>query len=116
MLYLATAIPLIEPVEQGEIVEFIEEVCGIYFRSVVLRKGVRIPQHVHSEAHPTLVGSGSARLFVDGVYTRDVLAGHAVEIKVGQIHTFEALEDNTRLTCIWPVEVAQRMKETVWPG
>lgn len=100
----------------SEIVEFIETKGGIYFRSVLLSEGTSIPQHVHSEDHATFVGQGKARVFVNGKYVQDVEAGHAVEMKAGDAHVFQALENNTRLTCIWPVEVAERMKETVWPG
>lgn len=100
-----------------EIIEFIEEKAGIYFRSVFLPfKGTTIPQHVHTEDHATLVGNGKARLYVNGRFDSDIEAGHAVTIKAGQKHMFEALEDNTRLICVWDADVAMRMEEHVWPG
>jgi quercetin dioxygenase-like cupin family protein len=96
----------------SEIVEFVEEMAGVYFRSVFLAyKGTTIPQHVHDEPHATLVGSGKARLFVDGRFERDIPAGHAVVIEAGKKHIFEALEDNTRLTCVWSLEAAERLKQ-----
>ena len=96
----------------SEVVEFVEEVDGIYFRSVFLPfKGAMIPQHVHDESHPTYCGSGKARLYVDDVFARDVEAGHAVKVAAGKRHSFEALEDNTRLTCIWDAEKALRLKQ-----
>jgi quercetin dioxygenase-like cupin family protein len=100
-----------------EVVEFVETRAGIYFRSVLLpKKGMAIPQHVHDEAHATLCCSGSARMHVDYKRSEDIAAGHAVEVEAGKRHWFEALEDNTRLTCIWTVEAAHRMKGSVWPG
>lgn len=92
-----------------EIVEFVEEVGGIYFRSIVLPfKGMTIPQHVHSEPHATYVGSGAARLYIDYREAVDVQAGHAIEVAAGKRHWFEALEDNTRLVCVWSSEAAAR--------
>jgi quercetin dioxygenase-like cupin family protein len=94
-----------------EIVEFVEEMAGVYFRSVFLAfAGTTIPQHVHSEDHATLVGNGKARLYVDGKFKQDIEAGHAVVIEAGKKHMFEALEDNTRLICVWSLEAAKRLK------
>lgn len=94
------------------IVEFVEEVDGFHFRSVFLPfKGMTIPQHVHDVSHPTLCGSGKARLYVDGRISGDVEAGHAIYIAAGKKHLFEALEDNTRLTCVFNAEQALRLKE-----
>lgn len=99
------------------LVEFVETKAGIYFRSVFLPfKGTTIPQHVHTEDHATLVGRGKARLYVNDRFQEDIEEGHAVTLKAGQKHSFEALEDNTRLICVWDVEAAERMQETVWPG
>lgn len=92
--------------------EFIEEVEGIYFRSVFLPfKGMTIPQHRHDVAHPTLCGSGKARLYVDGRFCCDIEAGHAVPIKAGVDHLFEALEDDTRLTCVFDAARANEIKD-----
>jgi hypothetical protein len=87
------------PAEQ--LPEFIDEVCGIGFRSVFLEKaGTIIPQHVHSIDHATLVGAGAARLWVDGVWREDIPAGKAVKVEAGHEHVFQALKDGTRLTCV----------------
>jgi quercetin dioxygenase-like cupin family protein len=95
-----------------KIVEFVEELAGIYFRSIFLPfKGTTIPQHTHDEDHATYVGQGSARLYVDGLLEGDIEAGHAVLIKAGKRHVFEALEDDTRLTCVWSLEAAMRLKD-----
>lgn len=94
------------------IVEYVEERMGVYFRSVFLPfKGMTIPQHVHDVSHPTFCGSGKARLYVDGLFREDVEAGHAVGIEAGKRHCFEALEDNTRLTCVFNAEQAMKLKE-----
>ena len=81
-------------------VEFIEEVAGILFRSVLLGKGMMIPQHVHDYDHATYIGSGRARLWVGGELKEDVEAGRAVLIEANKFHVFQALEDGTRLTCV----------------
>lgn len=86
-------------------VEFVEEVCGIFFRSVFLEKsGMIVWQHVHTYDHPTFIGSGSVRLWVDEEWAGDFKAGHAVGIKAGQKHLFMALEPNTRLACVHSVK------------
>lgn len=95
----------------SEIVEFVEEVCGIYFRSILLpRAGMRVPQHSHDHDHATLVGAGTARLYVDGQPAGDFHAGRAVPIIAGKHHAFEALEPGTRLTCVHNVASALSIK------
>lgn len=91
-------------------VERIEEVSGIYFRSVLLERGTVIPQHTHDHNHATYVGSGKARLWVNGVWRADYPAGHAVEVKAGQSHVFQALEPNTRLACVHDVASAESVR------
>ena len=101
------------PIVQGEPrdpLEFVEEVAGIYFRSIVLNAFDVVPQHVHDHDHATLIGNGSVRVWVDGVYKKDVPAGHAIEIKAGTRHLFQALEPNTRLTCVHDVASALSLK------
>jgi quercetin dioxygenase-like cupin family protein len=90
------------------IVEYVDEVAGIYFRSVLLPvRGTRIPQHVHDYDHATLIGSGKAALYVGGILSGIYEAGRAVPILAGQKHEFESLEDNTRLTCVHDAESAE---------
>lgn len=95
---------------EDECVEFVEEVCGIYFRSILIKKGRRARQHDHDYDHATLVGNGSVQLFVngsdEGVYT----AGMAVPILARQRHEFLALEDNTRLVCVHIAASAEAAK------
>lgn len=92
-------------------VERIEIICGIYFRSVVLRNvGDVIPQHEHDHDHATYIGSGRARVWVDGVWQADYEAGGAVEIKAGHKHVFQALEANTRMACVHDIESAESIK------
>jgi quercetin dioxygenase-like cupin family protein len=96
----------------SEIVEFVEEVCGLYFRSILLpRAGMRVPQHTHDHDHATLVCAGAARLFIDDQPSGDYYAGHAVPVKAGKHHAFEALEPNTRLACIHDVASAMSIKK-----
>lgn len=96
----------------NEVVEFIDEVCGIYFRSVLLPlAGDWAIQHVHDHDHATYIGSGAAMLEVDGLEVGKYPAGHAVAVLAGHAHRFVALEDNTRLTCVHDAASAQSMKE-----
>lgn len=91
--------------------EFIDEVAGLYFRSVVLMAGMRVPQHVHPYDHATLCGCGSAVLYVDGEDRGVVKAGEAILIEANKQHEFEALEDYTRLTCVHDPRSAEAAKE-----
>jgi len=96
----------------SEIVEFVEEVCGIYFRSILLpRAGIRVPQHKHDHDHATYIGAGAARMYVDGEAAGDFYAGQAAPVRAGHEHSFEALEPDTRLACIHDVASAQAIKE-----
>ncbi len=92
--------------------ESIQFAGKFYFRSIVLEKaGDRVPQHRHDVSHPTLCGAGSAEFYVDGVLAGRVIAGNVVEIEAGKLHEFVALEDGTRLTCVFDAEDAEKLKE-----
>jgi quercetin dioxygenase-like cupin family protein len=94
-----------------EAVEFVEEVCGIYFRSVFLPKaGMRVAQHTHDHDHATYCGAGRALVIVDGESNGEVVAGRAVAVLAGKKHEFVALEDGTRLTCVHDVASAESIK------
>jgi quercetin dioxygenase-like cupin family protein len=96
----------------SDLVEFVEEVEGIYFRSILLPKaGMRVEQHQHEVSHPTYCGSGRAALFIDGKHVADVAAGHAIGVRANAPHLFVALEDNTRLSCIFDAARAQEIKK-----
>lgn len=94
------------------IVENIQTVCGIYFRSVLLKEaGTVIPQHEHEYDHATYVGSGKVRLWVNNELKGEYSAGEAIEIKAKQKHLFLSLEPNTRLTCVHDLRSASLIKE-----
>ena len=96
----------------NEIVELVEEVCGIYFRSILLpMAGIRVPQHKHDHDHATYIGAGAARMYVDGAAVGDFYAGQAAPVRAGHEHSFEALEPNTRLACIHDVASALAIKK-----
>ena len=89
------------------VVEKIEIVGGLYFRSVFLpTSGLCIPQHVHDHDHVTFVGSGRVRGWCDDVWIGDKGRGEAFAITAGHQHRFEALDDNTLLTCVHSVASA----------
>ncbi|MGH7185166.1 MAG: cupin domain-containing protein, partial [Pseudomonadota bacterium] len=105
--------PIPEPVATGpaveQPVEYIEpDVAGLYFRSILLADaGTIVPQHSHDHDHATLVCSGAARLWVDGVNVGDKTAGQAFFVKAGARHLFQALEPGTRLCCVHSIESAE---------
>lgn len=82
-------------------VEYIEEVAGLYFRSILLEDtGSRVPQHKHDHDHATLVASGTALAWADGKYLGAFKAPQAIAIRADVEHIFEAQEPNTRLVCV----------------
>lgn len=92
-------------------VEFVEEVCGIYFRSVLLdQQWDLVEQHRHDHDHATYVGAGSVRMWIDGTPVGDFKAGQAIAIVAGKAHAFQALEPNTRLACVHDVKSAESVK------
>ena len=94
-----------------DFVEFIDEVAGLYFRTIVLQQsGARAHQHVHDYDHATVCGSGRAILYVDGTITRIVEAGEVVLVKANKEHYFEALAPKTRLICVHDPASAQAIK------
>lgn len=92
--------------------EYIDEVCGLYFRAIVIpQRGTKVPQHTHPYDHATYCGSGAAIMYVDGVPTRRVYAGDVVAVAANRLHEFEALESNTRLVCVHDPRSAEVCKE-----
>lgn len=92
-------------------VEYIEEVMGLYFRSIVIPKaGMIADQHVHDHDHATYIGSGKIRAWGDGKFIGEFEAGRAVGVKAGVYHKFQALEDGTRLTCVHDIASAESVK------
>jgi len=84
----------------SESAEYIEEIAGLYFRSILLDEGSRVPQHKHDHDHATLVASGSVLVWVDGAFQGNVAAPRAILIRAGAEHMFQAQEPNTRLVCV----------------
>lgn len=95
-----------------EVVETIDEVCGLYFRAILLpKKGMRVDQHMHDHAHANYCGQGAAEFWQDGEHVRDVFAGDVIEIPAGKHHEFVAMMDNTRLTCVHDCASADSVKQ-----
>ena len=91
-------------------VEWVDVVCGISFRVIILeKKGHVVPQHHHdSYDHATFIGSGSAALWVNNVFVGVIRKGKAIEIKAGDEHLWQAQEDGTLLACITNAEAASK--------
>jgi quercetin dioxygenase-like cupin family protein len=89
-------------------VEFIGEVEGVAFRSTTLAKaGDCVGQHSHAYAHATYVGNGRVRLWQDGAWVGDYDRAEPISIPAGSVHIFQALQDDTHLTCVTIVAVAE---------
>lgn len=94
-----------------ELVEYVDEVCGMYFRSLLLPvAGIKVPTHKHPYDHATVVGSGKAILHANGE-KRVYIAGDVAELKAEVDHTWESLEPNTRLTCVHDTRGADFIKK-----
>ncbi len=91
-------------------VEFIDVVAGIGFRVITLDKDQLVPQHHHDEyEHAAFVGSGSARLWVNGEWIGDIQKGRAVPVRKGDEHLWQALENGTLIACITDAKSADEM-------
>lgn len=102
---------VLRPLYEGEIVEFVDEVCGVYFRSILIPlAGTVVPQHAHDHDHATYCGRGKALMFVDGVKAGEVCEGQAIGVQAGKEHAFVSLENNTRLTCVHGLDSASSLK------
>jgi quercetin dioxygenase-like cupin family protein len=98
-------------IDYKAIVEFIDEVGGLYFRSMLIpERGDVVQQHVHDHDHVTYVGNGSVVAFADDECLGEIMAGRAIEIKAGVQHKFVALEPKTRITCVHQVNSAESLK------
>lgn len=85
--------------------EYIEEVCGVYFRGYCLEKrGTPFHQHSHDYEHATLIATGALRVWVDGEHIGDFVAPKAIKIEAKKMHKFQALADGTRFYCIHNLE------------
>lgn len=92
-------------------VERIDEVGGLYFRSICLANaGDAVPQHVHDHDHVTLVASGKARLWIEGAFVDDIEAFRPIVIEAGRQHVFQALVPETRLVCVHDVSSVESLK------
>ena len=96
----------------SDLVEFVDEVCGIYARSIFLpHAGTKVPQHSHNYDHASFVGSGSVRLIANGALVGDFKAGQLIEVKANTDHLFVALEPNTRIACLHHTASAEAAKK-----
>ena len=94
------------------LVEHITEASGLYFRSITLPEaGTYIPQHTHDHDHATLVCSGKARAWCDGICIGDKGKGEVFEVTAGHKHEFVSLEPNTMMVCIHNIESAMSIKQ-----
>lgn len=92
-------------------VEWADEVCGIYFRTIVLpKKGDKVPRHSHHHDHATYVAMGSVKAWEEDECLGEFEAGEAIPMRAGYDHEFEALEDQTRIACVHAMERAPRVK------
>lgn len=82
-------------------VEFVGDAEGIAIRSTTLEKaGDCVGQHSHPYSHATLVGNGAVRVWVNDLWRGDFRRGDPIGIKAGCSHIFQALEDDTFMSCL----------------
>jgi len=94
------------------IVEFVDEVKGVYFRSILLQKrGDEVSQHAHDYDHATFVGSGAVVAWVGEKCLGEFWGGQAVPITAGHPHKFVAIMPDTRLACVHCVDSANSIKK-----
>ena len=75
-------------------------IANVWTRLMYFAKaGDREEGHTHPFDHATLLSSGSCRLTVNGVST-DFISPQLLMIKAEEVHSIEALEDNTVAACI----------------
>jgi len=97
-----------------KVVEFVDVVAGIGFRVIELEEGEVVPQHHHDDYdHATFIGSGKARLWINGQYVADLKKGRAVCIHAKDEHMWQALEPGTLIACISNAEMAEQMTKGV---
>lgn len=81
--------------------EWLETEGGICVRMIYLEKaGYVVPQHTHEYGHTTLISSGAAALWVDGAWQGDFVAPCLRYVQPNAEHVYQALADNTVLSCI----------------
>lgn len=87
--------------EEVAIREYIDDVCGVYFRGHCLdKRGMKFHQHSHDYAHATLIATGGLRVWVEGKHIGDFMAPKAIAIEAGKLHDFQALADETWFYCV----------------
>lgn len=81
--------------------EYIDDVCGTYFRGYCLEiSGTYFKQHSHDYDHATLIATGGLNVWVDGKYLGEFKAPKAISIKAGALHCFRSTADNTWFYCV----------------
>ncbi len=80
--------------------------AGLYIRTSRVPKGMTIRQHVHDYDHISIVAQGCGALMTDGA-VRMVKAGETIEVKAGQRHAYEAIEDTLWL-CVHDEKLAMK--------
>lgn len=93
-----------------KLIDFKEKVefrDGFYRRSLVLKQGQMVGQHMHEFDHKTEITRGRARMWKNGAWAGDHKAGTVLEIKAKSRHAFQALgpDAETEITCLWPEDI-----------
>ena len=69
---------------------------GLYAREIFMPAGTLLTSRIHNTAHPYVVLSGRARVFIDGVGVQDLQAGHVGITQPGTRRVLYIVED-----CRW---------------
>lgn len=73
---------------------------GLFVKHAVFAKGSYIPQHSHEFDHLSVIASGAARVWKNGILVGDFSAPSGLVITAHTKHLFLALEDGTSVLCI----------------
>ena len=79
-----------------------------------VKAGDREEGHIHPFDHVTALAAGSCRLTVGGVST-EFKAPQLMFVKAEQVHSIEALEDNTIAMCIHALRDGYAIEDIIDP-
>lgn len=100
-----------EPLDEALVESMAFSKFGLYFRSLLMKKkNTVVPQHVHDLGHATIVGAGRARGWANGEWIGDKGPGEIFDIDPYIEHVFQALEENTFMSCVHDEKSAESVK------
>lgn len=96
--------PLRALAEQPVSTDIYSKCPGLFVKHCVFAEGTYIPQHSHETPHLSVLATGAARVWKNGVLLGDYKAPAGVLIEAHAKHTFLALEPATTVLCVHRVD------------